>query len=227
MEIMFDNVNLATLEESAAIYPYVGVTSNPTIIKEEGKIDFAKHFNKVREIIGNEKSLHIQVVSTTEEEIIAEAHTIAELVDKNVYIKIPVTEEGLKAIKKLKAEGFKITATAIYTRIQGLLAIAAGADYIAPYFNRIEACGEEDPCNVIACLRKDIDFTNAKTKILAASFHRGEQVLKALASGADAVTLQPRLLKEMISRDYITNAVNTFASDWENTQGCKNILGIK
>ena len=132
MELMFDNANIETLKHYAEIYPYVGVTSNPSIIKEEGKIDFFNHFREIRNIIGRDRSLHIQVVSTKAEDIIKEAEKIAERIDKDVYIKIPVTEEGLKAIKILKSQGYKLTATAIYTRIQGMLAIAAGVDYIAP-----------------------------------------------------------------------------------------------
>ena len=112
MELMLDNANLETIKEFAEIYPYVGVTSNPTIIKKEGKIDFFEHFRQIRQIIGEDRTLHIQVVSQTAEEMIKEAEKIVEKIDKNVYIKIPVTEEGLKAIKNLKARGFKITATA-------------------------------------------------------------------------------------------------------------------
>lgn len=226
MELMFDNANIKTIKEFAEIYPYVGVTSNPTIIKKEGKIDFFNHFKQIREIIGKDRSLHIQVVSQTAEEMIKEAEKIVEKVDKDVYIKIPVTEEGLKAIKNLKSRGFKITATAIYTKMQGLVAIAAGADYIAPYFNRIQSRGS-DAAATVACFRQNIDFFGKKTKILAASFHHGGQVIKALQAGADAVTLQPDLLREMVCvnpTNYIENAVATFASDWEESQGTKNIL---
>ena len=226
MELMFDNANLETIKEFAEIYPYVGVTSNPTIIKKEGKIDFFNHFKKMREIIGKERSLHIQVVSQTCEEMIKEAEKIVERIDKDVYIKIPVTEEGLKAIKYLKAKGYKITATAIYTKMQGLVAIAAGADYIAPYFNRIQSRGS-DASATVACFRQNIDYFKKPTKILAASFHHGGQVIKALQAGADAVTLQPDLLREMICvnpTNYIENAVTTFAEDWESSQGTKSIL---
>lgn len=223
MELMFDNANLETLTRFAEIYPYVGVTSNPTIIKAESKLDFFAHMKNIRALIGKEHSLHIQVVSTNAADIVKEANKIAERIDKDVYIKIPVTEEGLKAIKILKAKNFKITATAIYTKIQGLLATAAGADYIAPYFNRIEKRGE-NPSDIIAAFRADIDFGGASTKILAASFHSGEQVLKALHAGADCVTLQPKLLQEMLCADYIDNAVNVFAQDWKNSQGFENLL---
>lgn len=226
MELMLDSANLKAIEEFSEIYPFVGVTSNPTIIKKEGKIKFFEHFRKIRKIIGKERSLHIQVVSTTAEDMIKEAEKIVENVDKDVYIKIPVTEDGLKAIKNLKARGFKITATAIYTKMQGLVAIAAGADYIAPYFNRIQSRGS-DAAATVECFRQNIDYFKRDTKILAASFHHGGQVVKALLAGADAVTLQPDLLRETICftpTNYIEDAVETFADDWEKSQGCKNIL---
>ena len=223
MELMFDNANLDTLAHFAGIYPYVGVTSNPSIIKDEGKIDFFNHFRKIRELIGKDRSLHIQVVSTTAEDIIKEAEKIVEKIDKEVYIKIPVTEEGLKAIKNLKSRGFRITATAIYTRIQGMLAISAGVDYIAPYFNRIKS-RDADAEAIIKDLRDDIDYSGAKTKILAASFHYGEQVTKALKAGADCVTLQPDLLRNMVCADYIDKAVEKFADDWKESQGFNNLL---
>ena len=226
MELMLDSANLDMIEEFSAIYPYVGVTSNPTIIKKEGKINFFEHFKKIRSIIGMERSLHIQVVSTKAEDMIKEAEKIVEKIDKEVYIKIPVTEEGLKAIKVLKARGFKITATAIYTKMQGLVAIAAGADYIAPYFNRIQSRGS-DAAATVECFRQNIDYFKKKTKILAASFHHGGQVVKALLAGADAVTLQPDLLRETICftpTNYIEDAVDTFAKDWKESQGCNNIL---
>ena len=226
MELMLDNANIQTIKEFIDIYPCVGITSNPTIIKREGKIEFFNHFRTLRQLIGKERSLHIQVVSQTTEEMIQEAEKIVEKIDKDVYIKIPVTEEGLKAIKTLKSRGFKITATAIYTKMQGLVAIAAGADYIAPYFNRIQSRGS-DAAATVACFRQNIDLFGKKTKILAASFHHGGQVIKALQAGADAVTISPDLLREMVCvnpTNYIEKAITTFASDWEESQGCKSII---
>ena len=223
MELMFDTVNLELLKKYTQIYPYVGVTSNPTIVKMEGKLDFFSHMREIRKIIGRDKSLHVQVVSLTCDEILKEAERIVAEIDSDVYIKIPMTEEGLKAIKILKSRGYNITATAIYTKIQGLLAISAGADYLAPYFNRIEY-REGSASEVINLLRQDIDFMKAKTKILAASFHSGKQVTRALQAGADAVTLQPKLLHQMFSADYIDEAVETFASDWKESQGSNNLI---
>lgn len=136
--------------------PLAGVTSNPTIAKKEGEIDFFKRIHEVREIIGEAPSIHVQVVAKDYDGILKDAAKIRQECGGNVFIKVPVTPEGLAAIKTLKSEGYKITATAIYTVFQGLLAIEAGADYLAPYYNRMENLNI-DSAQVIAQLAEAIE----------------------------------------------------------------------
>ncbi len=141
MEILFDTANLTDIEEMTPFYPVSGVTTNPTIIKAEGRIDFYNHMRRIREIIGPDRTLHIQVLAQDADGIVADAHRLLDQVDGNVFAKIPTTEQGIRAMRLLKDEGIGVTATAIYSKTQGMLAIAAGADYIAPYFNRMETPG--------------------------------------------------------------------------------------
>ena len=141
MEFILDTVDLEEIKDGVDHMPIVGVTSNPSIVKKTSPEDFFGHMRKVREIIGKERSLHVQVISLDAETIVKEAHRILEEIDDQVYIKVPVSYEGLKAIKNLKKEGFKVTATAVYTSIQAYLAAEAGADYVAPYLNRIDNLG--------------------------------------------------------------------------------------
>ena len=138
MEFMLDTLNINEIKKWARVLPLAGVTSNPTIAKKEGEIDFFKRIHEVREIIGEAPSIHVQVVAKDYDGILKDAAKIRQECGGNVFIKVPVTPEGLAAIKTLKSEGYKITATAIYTVFQGLLAIEAGADYLAPYYNRME-----------------------------------------------------------------------------------------
>ena len=138
MEFMLDTLNINEIKKWARVLPLSGVTSNPTIAKKEGDIDFFKRIHEVREIIGEAPSIHVQVVAKDYDGILKDAAKIQQECGGNVFIKVPVTPEGLAAIKTLKSEGYKITATAIYTVFQGLLAIEAGADYLAPYYNRME-----------------------------------------------------------------------------------------
>ena len=226
MEIMFDTVNIADIKKYGEIFPYTGVTSNPSIIKAEGKIDFFNHFKEIREIIGFDKTLHVQVTATTADLIIAEAEKIVKNIDKAVYIKIPVTEEGLKAIRYLKTHGYRVTATAVYTKLQGLMAIQCGADYIAPYFNRMENFDMDIEATTISYFRDAIETNNYKTKILAASFKNVAQVHKALAAGAHSITIQPGLLHMAMGMAEIDKAVEAFNDDFRQTMGVDSILDL-
>lgn len=225
MEYMFDTANIELIEEGIKIFPITGVTSNPSILKKEGKIDFFNHFRKIREIIGMDKTLHIQVVAEDCEGILKEAKAILENVDDKVCIKIPVNAEGLKAIKILKAQGVSVTATAIYTVAQGLLAMEAGADFIAPYFNRMENMSI-NPREVIKAFADMIEKYNYPTKILAASFKNIGQVNDSFAAGAQTATMAPEILLDSLKMPAIQKAVDDFAADWEAVFGKVSITDL-
>lgn len=222
MEFLFDTANLEAIKTYSEIFPIAGVTSNPSIIKKEGRIDFFRHFCCIREIIGMDRSLHIQVTGRDGNTMIREGRKILERVDRNVFVKIPVTEEGLKAMRTLKAEGAGITATAIYSKIQGYLAMEAGADFIAPYFNRMENL-DISAKDTIACFAAQIAAGGYKTKILAASFKNIAQVNAAFAAGAQTATVQPELLHEAFAMAAIGKAVDDFGKDWEAVFGKSDI----
>lgn len=217
MEFMLDTVNLAEIKKWAQILPLAGVTSNPTIIKREGELDFFEHLKKVRELIGPQPSLHVQVVAKDTAGMIVEAKKLQAELGGNLYIKIPVTQEGLVAIKQLKQADFKITATAIYTTMQGLLALEAGADYLAPYYNRMENL-DTDPVALIAQLASAREKSTQKGKILAASFKNASQVTKALGAGAQAVTAGSDIYDASLADPAIAKAVSDFAIDWKTSQ---------
>ena len=137
MEFIIDTINLEEIKD---------------IVKATAPQDFFGHMKAIRNIIGQERSLHIQVIAKDCDTIIKEAHRILEEVDDQVYIKVPVSYEGIKAIRALKAEGIHVTATAVYDIMQAYMALAAGADYIAPYVNRIGNLGN-DPDELISDLQ--------------------------------------------------------------------------
>jgi len=221
MEYMFDTVNIEDIKHYGEFFPITGITSNPSIIKLEGKIDFFNHFKEIRKVIGMDKSLHIQVIAEDYAGIIAEAEAIIKNVDDKVFIKVPVTEQGLKAIRALKAKGIGVTATAIYTKVQGLLAMEAGADFIAPYFNRMENM-DINAKDVITTFAEMIKEYHYPTKILAASFKNMNQVNAAFKCGAQTATIPPALLHDAFKMAAIKKAVDDFATDWETVFG-KNV----
>lgn len=219
MEWLLDTINLAAIEKGVQDLPLAGVTSNPTIVRREGKIDdFFEHLRQIRRLIGDERTLHVQAVGQTTAGILADAHRIMTEVDSATYIKVPTNAAGLAAMKQLKAEGGHVTATAIYSEFQGRLAIAAGADYLAPYVNRMVNMNI-DANQVIAHLAAQIERDHAATKILAASFHTVQQVNDAFTAGAQAVTMGPELIDQALGTPAINDAVAQFTADWESLYG--------
>ena len=133
---------------------------------------------------------------------------------KNTYIKVPVTPEGLAAIKVLKAEGYKITATAIYTVFQGLLAIEAGADYLAPYYNRMENLNI-DSAQVISQLASAIERDHSSSKILVSFLLKNvAQVNRAFKEGTQAITAGADVFEAAFGMPSIAKAVDDFEADW-------------
>ncbi|KRM97459.1 fructose-6-phosphate aldolase [Liquorilactobacillus aquaticus DSM 21051] len=226
MEILVDTVNLDQIRRYNETLPLNGVTSNPTIVKKEGKIDFFEHLREIRKVIGKNKALHVQVVGSTVDEIVADAHRITTEIDQDVYIKIPTDEKGLAAIKVLKSEGLHITATAIYTVFQGELALAANADYLAPYYNRMQNMNIAAD-QVIAELAQAIKASKSQTKILAASFHNVEQVTAAIKNGAHAVTIGTDVIQSGLNVPLISAAVADFKKDWESLYGSTTIADLR
>jgi TalC/MipB family fructose-6-phosphate aldolase len=218
MEFMLDTANIDAISRCIDVFPISGVTGNPSILKAEGRIDFFPHLKKIREIIGRDRSLHVQVTAGDFQGIIKEAETILRKIDDRVFIKIPVTEEGLMAMSRLHGRKVRITATAIYTQAQALLAAASGADYLALYYNRMKNM-DIDADLSIKTLRGILDREESESKILAASFKGMGQVTAAIAAGAQGVTVPPSLLHDALSLPVIRAAVDSFRKDWIDVQG--------
>lgn len=218
MTFLIDSANLEQISDIAEHFPIAGVTTNPSIIKNEGVVDFWNQMNEIRKIIGMDKELHVQVVATDYEGIIADAKAILENVDEDIFVKVPVTKEGLKAIKQLKTENVNVTGTAVYTKMQAYLAVAAGADYVAPYFNRMENL-DIDAADTLRSITNRIEQTNSNTKILAASFKNIHQINTAFASGAHVATIAVDLFETCLKMPSIDQAVEHFKADWENVYG--------
>lgn len=218
MELMLDTANLEKLEYYLDIYPICGVTSNPSILKKEGNVNFFDHLKKIKQLTGDKKSLHVQIIAQDCEGIIREADKIINTIGSQTYIKIPVTEQGIKAIKVLSANGINVTATAVYTTLQGMLAMLAGAKYVAVYYNRMQNIDVE-PNKVIYELSELVNKYDFDCKIISASFKNVGQIIQALANGAHSVTVPPELLSEGLNMPSIQKAVNDFQSDWEEIHG--------
>ena len=218
MKLLIDDANIDKIRKIYQYYSIDGVTTNPSILAKSGRKPY-EVLKEIRELIGENAELHVQVVSETAEKMVLEGHQIAKKLGKNTYIKIPTIPEGLKAMRILHEEGYNITATAIYTPLQAYLAAKAGADYAAPYVNRIDNLGT----NGIEVTRKIHDIfknNNFKTEILAASFKNSLQVLELCEYGVGAATVAPDIIDGFINNTTnISAAVKDFTNDFENLCG--------
>ena len=191
--------------------------------QEGDKIDhkIGKLYFKANQKLNEDESLvsHVDnLIERYEGGAEPELNKIFEEVDDKVYVKVPTTYEGVKAMKILKAEGKNVTATAVYDLIQAYMALAAGADYIAPYTNRIGNLGN-DPFELMAHLSNRIVEDGYDCKILAASFKGVQQVRDAFNAGSQAVTAPVSVLKAIFENPSISKAVTDFNNDWYSVYG--------
>ena len=225
MEFLLDTANIEKIKKYCEFMPVSGVTTNPSILSKENDPDFWGRLYAIREIIGQEGALHVQITGSTAEENVKEAELVAERLGRDTYIKVPVNRCGLKTMKLLKAEGFRITATAVFSAGQAMLAGAAGADYVAPYFNRMGANGI-DSVHVISDIAELYAVNGIGTKIVAASFRSPTQIMDAMKAGAHAVTAAPEHFDPWFGNSLIDTAVGTFDADWRRIYGDRRIYEL-
>lgn len=217
MKFIIDDANIEKIRELYRIYPVDGVTTNPSILAKNGRQPF-ETLREIREFIGREAELHVQVTTAEAEGMLEDAHRIQKELGNGTYIKVPVTREGLKAIKMLSAEGANITATAIYTQMQAFLAGKAGAHYAAPYVNRIDNLGA-DGVKTAKDIHDIFRKNGLKTEVLAASFKNSQQVLELCEYGIGAATISPDVIEGLIKNDSVAMAVAAFTKDFEGLCG--------
>lgn len=217
MLYLLDSANLEAIEAASDLYPIAGVTTNPTLIAREGR-PFRELVTAIRQIIGPQRQFHVQVVSPQAEGMLAEARHLAAMLGQNFYAKLPVTPQGIKAIRLIRGAGIAVTATAVFTVQQAVLAARAGAAYVAPYVNRLDEA-QTDGAAVVAEMVRTLREHGLTTGVLAASFKNSQQVQRCCAGGTQAVTLAPALFASLLAHPLTEQAVAQFAQDWEGAYG--------
>ena len=225
MKYLIDSANLDEIRALSEYLPIAGVTSNPSIVKKEGSVPFFAHMREIRSIIGNLRPLHIQVTATDYDGMMRDAEAVFRHVDEKVFIKVPVDFEGVKVIKALRRQGANVTATAVYGMDQAFMALEAGVDCIAPYYNRMEALGV-DAASVIGNIAGIIAHYGYETEILAASFKQPAQIDRAILAGAHSVTVAPDVLRGIFAKQVVADAVQAFSDDWTGLYGGKTLAEL-
>ena len=212
MELIIDSSNIEQIKELNDLLTITGVTTNPTILTKSGReaMDVVKD---LCEVLSEDQLLFIQTVQTSFEGIMEEAKMISSLRNKNMYVKIPVTHEGLRAIKECKKLGIHTLATAIYTADQAFLAAMNGAEYLAPYTNRM--CNYGDGVQDVKDLIEMLRVNHMPAKVIAASFKNTYQVHELIKAGIQAVTVPCDVLYQMIDHPGTKIAVGEFSVNWQ------------
>lgn len=210
MKFFLDTADVDEIKKINSLGLVDGVTTNPTIISKEGR-DFEEVIKEICSIVTGPVSA--EVIGLTAEEMITEARELAKWAD-NVVVKIPMTEEGLKAVNVLSKKGIKTNVTLIFTFSQGLLAMKAGATFISPFIGRLEDIGT-DAYELIAKLRQAIDFYGFDTEIISASIRNLHHVESVAHLGSHIATIPSSLFLSLWSHPLTDKGIATFLKDWE------------
>lgn len=219
MEYYIDSANTIAIEKLVRDFPIAGVTTNPSIV---GKANTALSplLKKIREIIGEERRIFVQTLSSHPEDVLGDAEAVKNLIGENISIKVPCTADGLHAMTLLKENDYTVTATAVFTPQQAMLAAVAGADYVAPYVNRLDSI-TSDSVKVVEDTISLFNLTGIKSVVLAASFKNAEQIHRTMLAGCQTVTIPPELFPSLINHPMTKNALEQFDNDWARVYGAE------
>ncbi|EOE4920722.1 fructose-6-phosphate aldolase [Enterococcus faecalis] len=209
MKFFLDTANVDEIKRINELGLVDGVTTNPTIIAKEGR-DFEEVIKEICSLVDGPVSA--EVTGSQAEEMIAEAEVLAKWA-RNVVVKIPMTEQGLKAVNTLSKKGIKTNVTLVFTVAQGLMAAKAGATYISPFLGRLDDIGT-DSMALIKNLRKVLDNYGYKAEIISASVRGLEHVEKVAELGADIATIPGNLFPKLWSHRLTDKGIEQFEKDW-------------
>ena len=211
MKFFIDTANVDEIREANEMGIICGVTTNPSLIAKEGR-DFNQVIAEIASIVDGPISGEVKATTTDAAGMIKEGREIA-AIHPNMVVKIPMTAEGLKAVKVLSAEGIKTNVTLIFTTAQALLAARAGATYVSPFVGRLDDISMpgveliEDIADVF--MTHDI-----KTEIIAASIRHAIHVIDCARAGADIATVPYKVLMQMTKHPLTDQGIEKFRKDY-------------
>ncbi|MGQ9587787.1 MAG: fructose-6-phosphate aldolase [Thermoplasmata archaeon] len=210
MKIFIDTANLEQIKEVNSWGILDGVTTNPTLVAKEG-CDFSSRIEEICKVVDG--PISAEAVSMDAEGMIKEARELSKM-HKNIVVKIPMTDEGLKAVKVLSKEGVKTNVTLVFSPNQALLAAKAGATYVSPFIGRLDDISHDgmDILRQIVTVLKNYGF---KTQVIAASIRHPVHVTEAALAGAHVATVPYDVLKKMLRHNLTDEGIQKFLKDWE------------
>lgn len=216
MKIFVDTANIDEIRKANELGVICGVTTNPSLIAREGR-DLKEVINEICSIVDG--PISAEVMSLEAPEMIEEGTKLAEM-HKNIVIKIPMCEEGLKAVKGLSARGIKTNVTLIFSPVQALLAARAGATYVSPFLGRLDDIGNPG-IDVISQIAEMFKIHGITTEIISASVRNPMHVLDAALAGSDIATIPYGVITQMVKHSLTDIGIKKFVDDYEKAFGNK------
>ena len=211
MKFFIDTANIDEIKEANAMGMVDGVTTNPTLIARE-KGDFKEIITEICNIVDG--PISAEVISLDNEGMVKEARELAKI-HSNIVVKIPMTTDGLKAVRTLTAEGIKTNVTLVFSALQALMAAKAGATYVSPFVGRLDDLSQEGMLLIeqIADIFSNYAYD---TEIIVASIRNPLHVLDTALIGADIATIPFNVLKKLAAHPLTDKGIQSFLDDWKN-----------
>ncbi len=216
MKFFIDTANVEDIRRANDMGIICGVTTNPSLIAKEGR-DFNQVIQEIASIVDGPISGEVKATTTDAEGMIREGREIA-AIHPNMVVKIPMTEEGLKACRALSREGIKVNMTLIFTANQALLAARAGAAYVSPFLGRLDDIST-DGVELVEQIAGIFDVAGIETEIIAASVRHPMHVTQCALAGADIATVPFKVLEAMIHHPLTDAGIEKFQADYRAVFG--------
>ena len=221
MRLFLDTANIDHIRHGVELGVISGVTTNPSLISREGKVNYQKLVKEICSIVFP-GPVSTEVLSQDAPGMITEAREIAKWAD-NIVVKIPATLEGVKATSTLAKENIKVNFTLCFSLNQALLAAAAGATFVSPFVGRLDDIGE-DGMKVVVDIVQFLRYYELPTQVIAASIRHTQHCVMAARAGAHIATVPYKVLLQMIRHPLTDTGVERFIQDWKNIMGEEKII---
>ena len=216
MKLFIDTANIEEIQKANDLGVICGVTTNPSLIAKEGR-DFKEVIKEIAEIVDGPISGEVKATTTQAEDMVIEAREIAKI-HKNMVVKIPMCEEGLKAVKILSQEGISTNVTLVFSATQALLAAIAGATYVSPFLGRLDDISASG-IDLVADIMQIFNQYGFETEVICASIRHPIHVIECARLGADIATVPYQIIMHMIQHPLTDIGVEKFIKDYQKVFG--------
>jgi transaldolase len=212
LKFFIDTANINEIREANALGVLSGVTTNPTLVAKEKGVSFEERLKEITAEVSG--SVSAEVIGTKVEEMVEEGRKLAEIAP-NITIKVPMTPDGLKAVKIFSEQGIKTNVTLIFTANQALLAARAGATYVSPFLGRLDDIGH-DGLEVVTKIAEIFHIHGLPTEIIAASIRHPQHITEAALRGAHIATVPYKVILQLFNHPLTDKGIEQFLADWNN-----------